>query len=203
MINTLSAGQLHQFGENTIKIDVRQMFQIIKTPISGCFEIQPHIFNDERGRFVKLFHKELFESYGLNSVYEEEYCSKSYKGVLRGLHFQTPPHAHVKLVTCITGKILDVVVDLRKNSNTFKQAYSLELDAGKENMLYVPEGLAHGFYVLSEEAIFLSMNSKKFSPECDSGIHWDSFKFDWPDKNPIVSEKDKKMIKLNDFISPF
>lgn len=179
------------------------MFNIIETPISGCFEIKPRIFEDSRGRFIKLFHKELFESYGLNSVYEEEYYSVSHKGVLRGLHFQTPPNAHVKLVTCVTGKILDVVVDLRKNSNTFKQAYSLELDSTKGNMLYVPEGLAHGFYVLSDKAVFLSMNSKKFSPECDSGVHCYSFGFEWPDKNAVISKKDKDMVKLDDFISPF
>ena len=179
------------------------MFTITETPIKGCYEISPRIFEDKRGKFVKFFHKELFKSYGLNYVYEEEYYSVSQKGVVRGLHFQTPPNAHIKLVTCTAGKILDVVVDLRKNSKTFKHAYSLEIDSAKGNMLYVPEGLAHGFYVLTNEAIFLSMNSKKYSPECDSGIHWDSFGFEWPDKNPVVSKKDRNMVRLDDFISPF
>lgn len=179
------------------------MFELIETPIGGCFEIKPPIFKDARGKFVKLFHKDMFESYGLNSVYGEEYYSISSKGVIRGLHFQKPPQAHVKLVSCISGVILDVVVDLRKDSKTFKQFFSLELSSAKGNMLYIPEGLAHGFYVISEEAIFISMNSKKYSADCDSGIHWDSFGFDWPDKNPQVSKKDRNMIRLDDFISPF
>ena len=179
------------------------MFDIKETRIKGCFEIKPRIFEDTRGRFVKVFHRDLFESFGLNSDFEEEYYSISHKGVLRGLHFQTPPHLHSKLIMCVTGKILDVVVDLRKNSKTYKQALSFEIDSTIGNMLYIPEGLAHGFYVIDGDAVFISLNSKKYSPENDSGIHWNSFGFDWPDKNPIISDKDSNMIKLNDFVTPF
>jgi dTDP-4-dehydrorhamnose 3,5-epimerase len=178
-------------------------FEIIPTPIGGCVEIIPRIFEDERGRFIKLFHQDFFMQHQLNPVYEEQYYSVSSHRVLRGLHFQIPPHAHVKLVSCISGSILDVVVDLRRNSATFKKVSSLELNAQKGNMLYVPEGLAHGFYVLSSQCIFLSMNSRKFSAECDSAIYWDSIGFTWPDRDPVVSEKDKNAIPLNSFISPF
>ncbi|MCK4991642.1 MAG: dTDP-4-dehydrorhamnose 3,5-epimerase family protein, partial [Bacteroidales bacterium] len=110
---------------------------------------------------------------------------------------------HVKLVSCVQGTILDVVYDLRTGSKSSGRVFSLELSSEKGNMLYVPEGLAHGFYVLSESATFLSMNSKKFAPECDRGIRWDSIPFDWPDKEPIVSEKDQKMVSLDAFENPF
>jgi dTDP-4-dehydrorhamnose 3,5-epimerase len=178
-------------------------FEIVPTPIPGCVEIIPRIFEDDRGRFIKIFHRELFIQHHLNPDYEEQYYSVSTKRVLRGLHFQTPPHAHVKLVSCLSGSILDVVVDIRKNSDTFKKVFSLELSAQKGNMLYIPEGLAHGFYVLSSNCLFLSMNSKKYSPECDSSIRWNSIGFTWPDDDPVVSDKDKNAVSLNNFISPF
>lgn len=178
-------------------------FEVIPTSIEGCFEIQPRVFQDNRGKFVKIFHSELYRELGLMSGFEEEYYSVSQKGVIRGLHFQKPPHAHIKLVTCIQGKILDVVVDIRQSSPTFKKVSSLELDFAKGNMLYVPEGFAHGFYVLSDSCIFLSMNSEKFSPECDAGIRWNSIDFEWPDKNPVVSEKDQNMPALNEYQTPF
>jgi len=178
-------------------------FELIPTPIDGCVEIVPRIFEDERGRFIKLFHQDFFMQHGLNPVFEEQYYSVSSQRVLRGLHFQLPPHAHCKLVSCISGSILDVVIDLRKNSNTYKKVSSLELTALNGNMLYVPEGLAHGFYVLSSNCIFLSMNTRKYSPECDSAIRWDSIGFTWPDCDPVVSEKDKNAVSLYNFISPF
>ena len=178
-------------------------FELIPTGIEGCFEIRPRVFEDQRGRFVKLFHREFFDELGLRSSYEEEYYSVSPARVIRGLHFQVPPREHVKLVSCLLGTILDVVCDLRTDSNSFGQVYSLKLSSETGNMLYVPEGLAHGFYVMSESATFLSMNSKKFAPECDRGIRWDSIPFDWPDKDPIVSEKDTKMVSLDAFENPF
>src|SRR3989304_1255480 len=101
-------------------------FELIPTPIDGCVEIVPRIFEDDRGRFIKLFHQDFFMQHGLNPVFEEQYYSVSSQRVLRGLHFQLPPHAHCKLVSCISGSILDVVIDLRKNSNTYKKVSSLE-----------------------------------------------------------------------------
>ena len=178
-------------------------FSVKSTNIEGCFVIQPKVFSDHRGKFVKVFNSDSFSELNLMSSFEEEYYSVSKKGVLRGLHFQTPPDAHIKLVTCIEGKIIDVVVDLRKKSSSYLKVFSLEINSDLGNMLYVPEGLAHGFYTLSEEAIFLSMNSKKYSPECDNGIKWNSIDFDWPDKTPIVSEKDDNMPLLKNFNSPF
>ncbi len=109
----------------------------------------------------------------------------------------------MKLVSCLQGTILDVVYDLRTDSTSSGQVYSMELSSDTGNMLYVPEGLAHGFYVISKSATFLSMNSKKFSPEHDRGIRWDSIPFDWPDKDPIVSKKDTDMLSIKAFKNPF
>lgn len=178
-------------------------FEFIDTPIEGCMEIMPRLFEDDRGRFVKLFHHDSFARQGLNTVYEEQYYSVSSQRVLRGLHFQIPPNAHVKLVSCLTGAILDIVVDLRKGSRAYGQVHSLELSAKKGNMLYVPEGLAHGFYVLTDNCLFLSMNSKKYSSDCDSALRWNSIDFSWPDADPVISDKDKFAIPFNSFISPF
>ena len=111
--------------------------EVIKTPIDGCFELQPKVFKDDRGKLIKTFHEEMFKSNDLETDFKEEYYSVSNQKILRGLHFQLPPHDHIKCVTCIDGKIFDVVVDLRKKSTTYKQYYSLELDSEKGNMLYI------------------------------------------------------------------
>lgn len=175
----------------------------IETSIEGCYELRPRIFEDSRGRLVKTFHENTFESLNLSTRIAEEYYSFSRKGVLRGLHFQLPPHDHIKCVTCISGSIFDVVVDLRKSSKTFGQHFSLELNSSIGNMLYIPAGLAHGFYVLSEEAVFLNRTSTVYNGESDAGIKWDSCGIAWPDNNPILSEKDKNMTEFSDFSSPF
>lgn len=178
-------------------------FERSRTGIDGCFEIMPRIHEDQRGRFVKLYHERHFRELGLETDYEEEYYSVSGARVLRGLHFQIPPMGHVKLVSCLHGSILDVVYDLRKQSDTFGRVFSLELNSEKGNMLYVPVGLAHGFYVMSEKAVFLSVNSRKYAPESDRGIRWDSIPFHWPDKDPVISEKDREMPVLEAFQNPF
>jgi dTDP-4-dehydrorhamnose 3,5-epimerase len=174
-----------------------------KTTISGCFELEPSIFGDTRGKLIKTFHKDTFLDLGLATNFTEEYYSVSSKNVLRGLHFQNPPHDHVKCVTCLSGKIFDVVVDLRKNSKTYKQYFSIELDAEKGNMLYIPEGLAHGFYVLSDTAIFLNRTTTVYNAESETGVRWDSCGIEWPVIKPILSDKDRQLITLNNFKSPF
>ncbi len=174
-----------------------------KTTIPGCFELEPPIFGDSRGKLVKTFHRDIFFNLGLETNFSEEYYSVSSKNVLRGLHFQIPPHDHIKCVTCLSGKIFDVVVDLRKDSPTYKQYFSLELDADKGNMLYIPKGLAHGFYVLSNTAIFLNRTTTVYNAESEAGIKWDSCGIEWSVKNPILSNKDKQLITLDHFESPF
>ena len=177
--------------------------EFIHTPLNGCIEIKPRIFQDSRGKLIKTFHSDTFKAEGLETDFKETYYSVSKKGVLRGLHFQVPPDDHVKCVTCLSGRIFDAVVDLRKDSPTFGKSYSLILDSEKGNMLYIPKGFAHGFYVLSESAIFLNRTTTVFSPECDAGIKWDSCDIQWPDFDPILSVKDVAMPEFKNFISPF
>lgn len=172
-------------------------------PIEGCFEVKPIIREDFRGRFIKTFHKEESATIGLPMFYAEEYYSTSCKGVLRGLHFQLPPADHEKLVYCSYGEVLDVVVDLRKESATYGQYELISLSAEKGNMLYIPKGLAHGFYVLSDLAVMMYKVTSVYHSECDSGILWDSVGIPWPDTNPIISERDRGFQRLADFDSPF
>ncbi len=138
--------------------------------IPGCFEITPQIFKDERGMFVKTFHKDVFKEHGLETGFVEEYYSFSCKGVLRGLHFQLPPKDHVKLVYCVSGEVLDAVVDLRVGSPTYGQFELFEVSAEKANMIYIPKGLAHGFYVESENAIMMYKVTTVYSPDHDTGL---------------------------------
>ena len=170
---------------------------------SGCFELLPDIYNDNRGLFVKTFQKNIFRDFGLEFDFEEEYYSCSKKGVLRGLHFQLPPHEHSKLVYCIEGNVFDAVVDLRINSMTYGEYVTVELSAKKANMLYVPPGLAHGFYVLSKRATMVYKVSTVYSPKYDTGILWNSTGIPWPDKNPIISKRDSQFLKFEQFKSPF
>jgi dTDP-4-dehydrorhamnose 3,5-epimerase len=179
-----------------------RLMNIIQTLIPGCFEIIPNIFEDTRGKLVKTFHSDIFKENNLATDFREEYYSVSLKGVLRGLHFQVPPHQHIKCVTCLDGEIFDVVVDLRKGSPAYGKHQTFELTAQKANIVYVPEGCAHGFLVLSEKAIFLNRTTSVFSAVSDAGIRWDSCGIDWG-VLPILSEKDKKLPSLDEFVSPF
>lgn len=171
--------------------------------IPGCYEIKPEIIDDDRGQFVKIFHKDFYVQNHLENNYSEEYYSISNRGVLRGLHFQIPPHEHVKLVYCVEGCVFDAVVDLRKNSTTYGKYETFELSSKKANMLYIPPGLAHGFYVLSERAIMVYKISTVYSPKHDTGILWNSANIPWPDKNPVISKRDSQFIEFDQFQSPF
>jgi dTDP-4-dehydrorhamnose 3,5-epimerase len=179
------------------------MFDIYQTGIPGCYEMQPKIHDDSRGRFVKIFHKDEFEKNNLNINFTEEYYSYSKKGVIRGVHFQTPPCEHVKFVYCPFGEVFDVVVDLRLGSPTYGQARSVILSAETANTIYIPKGIAHGFCVKSDSAILVYKVSEIYSPENDSGLLWSSIGVEWPEENPIISERDLKFSRLLDFRSPF
>lgn len=170
-----------------------------KTKIPGCFEITPFIQKDHRGVFVKIFNLDIFSQYGLETFYAEEYYSCSYKRVLRGLHFQIPPHEHTKIVYCVTGEIYDVVVDLRINSPAYGKFESFLLNDQKRNAVYIPPGCAHGFYVFSEFAAVVYKVTTVYSPNNDCGIRWDSVDIPWPDKDPIISDRDKKLEALYEY----
>jgi len=176
---------------------------LLPTSIEGCSVIHTKMIIDRRGSFVKTFHKNVFSGLGLETSFSEEFYSVSKRGVLRGLHFQVPPQECVKLVYCVEGCVFDAVVDLRKNSRTYGKYEVFELDAEKANMLYIPPGLAHGFYVLSEQAIMVYKVSTVYSPEHDTGILWNSVGIPWPDNTPIISERDNRFIEFKQFKSPF
>jgi len=171
--------------------------------IPGCYELQPNAFKDERGHFVKTFHENVFKESGLETHFVEEYYSFSHKRVLRGLHFQLPLMDHVKLVYCVYGRVLDAVVDLRVGSPTYGNFETFELSAEQGNMIYIPKGLAHGFYVMSEVAIMMYKVTTVYSVEHDKGILWRSANIPWPDECPIISKRDSEFVALDNFQSPF
>ncbi len=178
--------------------------QIIQSIIPNCYEIQPNIFSDNRGRFIKTFHRDLFLNHNLNVEWDEEYYSVSHKNVIRGMHFQLPPYNHEKLVYCATGAVFDVVIDLRKDSPTYKQFVVTKLNCDKGNMLYIPKGCAHGFKSLQDKTIMMYKVSTVYHPEADAGIAWDSCGINWSlEGEPIISPRDNLFIKLCDFESPF
>jgi dTDP-4-dehydrorhamnose 3,5-epimerase len=179
------------------------MMEFNETFLPGCYEIQPNVFIDKRGRFVKTFHQEIFAEHGLHTEYAEAFYSVSKRHVLRGLHFQVPPYEQAKVVYCLVGKILDAVVDLRNGSPTYGRHVTLELSANQANMVYIPVGMAHGFYTLSDTALMVYNVTSVYSPEHDTGILWNSGGIRWPDNEPIVSDKDAKLLPLANFRSPF
>lgn len=158
---------------------------------------------DPRGSFFKTYHIENYEGLGLPTDWQEEYFSMSYKNVVRGMHFQTPPGDHDKIVTCVQGAVLDVVLDLRKASKTYKKVFSAELNAQNKHVLVIPKGCAHGFLSLQDNSIMFYKVSTVYSPANDKGILWSSIGFDWPVTNALVSERDQIHPKLAEYESPF
>lgn len=171
--------------------------QIKTTSFEGLIEIFPDVFADDRGWFYEFYKEETFKKNHLHYTFVQENQSFSKKGVVRGLHFQHPPYAQAKLVTALTGKVLDVVVDLRPTSKTFKQKYYCLLESSKRNMLLVPEGFAHGFSAL-EDSIFFYKCSNVYNRESEAGIRWDDpeLKIEWRVENPIISGKDSALPPL-------
>ena len=179
------------------------MFELKNTIVKDCFELQPKVFHDIRGSFVKIFSKQLFENHGLETVYAEDYYSISSKNVVRGLHFQMPPMDHVKLVFCLQGEVLDVVTDLRMGSPTYGRSAVTELSSVKANGIYVPKGMAHGFYSLCDHSIMVYKVSSVYVPSLDTGILWNSIGVEWPTTKPILSARDSTFESLDNFVSPF
>lgn len=177
--------------------------ELQETNLEGCIILHPKTFRDKRGSLTKIYHQDIFKGLGLDLSFKEEYFSVSTKGVLRGLHFQTPPMQHSKCVTCVAGSIYDVVVDLRKKSPTYGDHFSLILDSKEPTMLLVPEGFAHGFVALEDNSVFLNRSTTVYSPDCDAGIRWDSCGIQWPDMDLIISDKDSSMPSFENYDSPF
>jgi len=176
--------------------------KLIETGFKDLFVVENFQFFDERGGFVKLFNDDLFKQHGINFIPKEIYYSVSQKDVIRGMHFQLPPYAHSKLVYVVKGEILDVVLDLRKNSSSFGKYFSVEL---KENInaIYIPIGFAHGFKSLMDDSIVVYNQTSCYAKEKDSGILWNSFGFNWDIEMPIISQRDKNFISFKNFEIPF
>ena len=177
--------------------------KIIETFIHDLLIIEPELFYDERGFFYESYNKNNLDI-DIDFVQDNE--SKSYRGVIRGLHFQAPPFEQTKLVRCISGNILDVAVDLRTNSKTYGKSFSIELSSENNKQLFVPKGFAHGFQVLSNEAIVNYKVDECYNPDSDSGIIWNDkdLSIDWNlDIKPVLSEKDLKLDLFKNLKSPF
>lgn len=164
--------------------------------IEGLYLIQPTVFGDARGYFMETYNYKEFKEAGLDMVFVQDNQSSSTKGVLRGLHFQKN-HTQGKLVRVVSGEVFDVAVDIRKNSKTFGQWYGVTLSAEKKNMFYIPEGFAHGFYVLSDTAEFTYKCTDFYDPSSEAGILWndETIGVEWPipeGETPLISEKDGK-----------
>ncbi|MCA9459229.1 MAG: dTDP-4-dehydrorhamnose 3,5-epimerase [Nanoarchaeota archaeon] len=175
-------------------------FEFIKKEIPEIILIKPRVFEDERGFFMETYKKSEFVKNGIKENFIQDNHSKSTKGVLRGLHFQTNPKAQAKLVRCLKGKILDVGVDLRKGSPTYGKHVAEILTEENKHMLYIPVGFAHGFLTLSDEAEIHYKTTQEYSPENDSGIIWNdkTINIDWKNKNPSLSDKDKILKTLEE-----
>ena len=178
------------------------MIKIKNVMSDGCYELQPTVNRDGRGLFAKTFHETWFTDLGLRSDFVEQYYSFSGRRVIRGMHYQSPPMDHAKLIYCVQGRVLDVALDLRRKSTTYLQYFVNEMSADLANMVYLESGFAHGFYVLSDSAVLIYNVTSVFSPEHDQGIRWNSFGMRWPESDPILSVRDANLPLLAD-ISPF
>jgi len=175
------------------------------TEIEGVYIIDNFNAADERGLFVKTFNKNSFKNSNLNFEIRESYYSISNKNVIRGMHFQLPPYDHEKLVYVPKGSILDVIVDLRKKSKTYKQHISINLSEENKKSIFIPKGLAHGFKCLEDGTITVYNVSSEYNFDSDKGVKFDSFGFDWELEKPLLSERDCSFNTLKEFneINPF
>lgn len=176
--------------------------KITTTAIEGVVILEPEVFGDERGYFFESFSQREFEEKVCKTTFVQDNESSSRYGVLRGLHFQKPPHAQAKLVRVVKGKVLDIAVDIRKGSPTFGHHVSIELSGENKRQLFIPRGFAHGFAVLSDEVVFQYKCDNYYVPHSEGGILWNdpALGIDWklPEEDVILSEKDKKNVLLNE-----
>ena len=186
-------------GEN------KNQMKLINTSIQDLIIIQPDVFSDERGYFYESFQKKQFQEIGIKADFVQDNESKSSRGVLRGLHFQNPPFAQGKLIRVVKGKVLDVAVDIRKQSPTYGKWESVELSSDNKLMIWVPEGFAHGFLVLEDNTIFQYKCTNYYNKASEGSVLWNDpdLQIDWNFDNPILSEKDANAPLFKDLISLF
>lgn len=176
-----------------------------KTNIEDVVLIKPNVFGDHRGYFYESYRADEFRSAGIDANFVQDNQSMSKKGILRGLHFQAPPFDQGKLVRVVKGAVLDVVVDIRKNSPTYGAHYSVELAEQNKFLLWVPAGFAHGFVTLEDNTIFSYKCTNYYDKDSEGSIRWNSpeLNIDWGLSDPILSDKDKEASLFTDFQSPF
>ena len=178
---------------------------ILEKPLTSAILLQSDVFEDKRGTFIEAYKKIEFKKLVPDVDFVQDNESTSIKGALRGLHFQTPPHAQTKLIRVVHGQILDVIVDCRPKSPTYGQHFAVELSAANHLQLLVPKGFAHGFITLSETATVNYKVDDYYHPECDGGIAYNDpdLGIDWPLSDCIISEKDLSLPRLKDLKNPF
>ena len=180
--------------------------KIVDEPLKGLYVLEPTVFEDERGYFFESYNQNKFHELGITHNFLQDNQSLSVpKNVLRGLHFQKPPHAQAKLIRAIVGAVHDVVVDIRKGSPNYGEHFGIELSAKNKLFLFIPEGFAHGFETLEDNTLFNYKCSSMYNKDSEGGIHWNDkdLAINWNSKNPILSEKDKVNPKFKDFESEF
>ena len=179
---------------------------ITKSKIEGLFIIEPRVFEDTRGVFYETFNEKIFkEKTGVELSFCQDNESISKKNVLRGLHFQNPPFAQGKLVRVVSGRVIDIAVDIRKSSKTYGQYESIELSAENKKQFWIPPGFAHGFVALEDNSIFNYKCTNYYNPNSERTIQWNDpiLNIDWQINSPIISEKDQKGIDFTTFVSEF
>jgi dTDP-4-dehydrorhamnose 3,5-epimerase len=179
--------------------------KITTTPIEGILIIEPQIFKDSRGYFFESYNQDKMEAAGIALSFVQDNQSLSQKGAVRGLHFQAPPFEQGKLVRVVAGAVRDVVVDIRKNSPTYGQHFSIDLSAENQLMFWIPPGFAHGFETLTDNTIFLYKCTNMYHKNSEGGLFWNdpAIGIKWQTQDAIVSEKDMILPTLKDFVSPF
>ena len=182
-----------------------KIMEIIKTSIEGLLIIKPDVFKDDRGYFFETYNQERFAKAGLTMDFVQDNESKSSKGVLRGLHFQKPPYAQGKLVRVTKGAVMDIAVDLRKDSPTYGKWESVVLTEENKLQFWIPEGFAHGFVTLEDDTIFAYKCTNVYNKESEGSLLWNDpdINIEWNIENPILSEKDKVSPLFKNFETPF
>ena len=179
--------------------------EFISTEIEGLLIIKPDVFADDRGYFFESYNRQKFLKGEIDIYFEQDNESKSRKGVVRGLHFQVPPFAQSKLVRVVKGAVLDVAVDIRKNSRTYGQHYSIDLTEENKLMFWIPEGFAHGFATLEDDTIFFYKCSKVYNKDAEQSIIWNDpeLAINWGVESPVISPRDLLAPRFNELRSPF
>lgn len=176
--------------------------EILEQPLPGAWHIRLKRLPDARGCFVKTYSRSFYEASGIRLDMAEEYYSVSQKNVIRGMHFQIPPHDHDKVIYCAAGTVEDVLLDLRSGPG-YGKIYMARLSGDEPDLLFIPKGVAHGFLSLTDGSLMVYKTSAEYAPQHDKGILWNSFGYDWKTPSPILSERDRQHPPFGAFVSPF